>query len=190
MLCYRLKVKRLEMVAVEMPDNLDQQAQMLYQLAKENPTDENLQLAVNIVKSTRRSRGSLQGWNQRYRDDIVDLGERIEAHQTENLALIQELETLNQELVQLTQEKIRLVAERQKAIAELKNIDTEVKMAVAQVKQSTSWYGKFSILWSFLNSLFLDNEDMGEVDYVIQPDPDNPQLGSSVSDIQRSLLDR
>lgn len=172
-----------------MSQDLDQKAYYLYKLAKENPHDENLQLAANLVKSTRRSRGTLQSWNQRYRDDIGELGEVIQAKEDENLELKQELVAINQELEHLAQERIRLIAQRKKAIADLKQIDDEVKMAVAKVKQSKTWHGKFSALWSFMNSLFLDNEDMGTIDYSIEPDPDKPQLGSSVADVQRSLRD-
>ncbi|MEA5535299.1 hypothetical protein [Crocosphaera sp. XPORK-15E] len=39
----------------------------VYQLAKSYPNDTNLQEAVTIIKSLRRSQGALQGWNERYR---------------------------------------------------------------------------------------------------------------------------
>ncbi|NJN72652.1 MAG: hypothetical protein HC799_07495 [Limnothrix sp. RL_2_0] len=173
-----------------MSQDLDQKAYYLYKLAKENPHDENLQLAANLVKSTRRSRGSLQSWNQRYREDINDLDALVQSKEEANMELQQELMVMNQELELLAQEKIRLVAQRKKAIAELKKIDDEVTVAVAQVKSKKTWFGKFSVLWSFMNTLFLDDEDMGEVDYSLQPDPDQPQLGSSIADVQKSLLDK
>ncbi|MGB2923667.1 MAG: hypothetical protein WBB82_00020 [Limnothrix sp.] len=173
-----------------MSQDLDQQAYQLYQLAKDHPDDENLQLAANLVKSTRRSRGSLQGWNQRYRGNISDLGEQLHNQEDANIQLKAELNVLSQELRDLTQQKIRMAQERDKLTGQLREIETEVTMAVAKVKQSKTLYGKFSALWSFMNSLFLDNEDMGEFDYSIEPDPDKPQLGSSIADVQRSLLDK
>lgn len=173
-----------------MSQDLDQKAYRLYQLAKENPHDENLQLAVSLVKSTRRSQGSLQGWNQRYRNDISDLGEQVQEQENVNLQLKEELNILSQDLRDLTQQKIQMAKEREKVNAQLREIETEVKMAVAKVKQSKTLHGKFSALWSFMNSLFLDNEDMGELDYSVGGDPDKPQLGSSVADVQKSLLDK
>jgi hypothetical protein len=44
-----------------MTDKIEQQVEQLYQLAKQNPDDTNFQAAVQIVKTLRRSWGSLQG---------------------------------------------------------------------------------------------------------------------------------
>lgn len=173
-----------------MAKDLEQETFELYQLAKENPQDENLQRAVSILKSTRRSRGSLQAWNDRYRGSISELDQQIQTKEQENADLQEQLSELQAEMNSLVQERARLIGERQKAIAELKKIDTEVKMAVAQVKSSKTWYGKFSTLWTFIHGLFLDDEDFGEVDHSLEADPDKPQLGSSVADVQRSLLDK
>lgn len=173
-----------------MSQDLDQKARDLYKLAKDNPHDKNLQLAANLVKSTRRSRSTLQSWNHRYREDISDLGEQVQDQEDVNIQLKAELNVLSQELRDLTQQKIQMAQEREKVNAQLREIQTEVTMAVAKVKQSKTWHGKFSVLWSFMNSLFLDNEDMGQVDYSIEADPDKPQLGSSIADVQKSLLDK
>lgn len=175
-----------------MEDKLEQQVKQLYQLAKENEQDESLQMAVDVIKSIRRSRGSLQAWNQRYREGIETLNEEIKLQESQNLALKQELAMLSQEMEIMAYEKQRLQAEKQKVLAELRNIELEVKVATQKVQSTRSLYGKFSIVWGFLQSVFFsDNpQDFGKIDNSIEPDPDKPQMGSGVADTQKSLLDK
>lgn len=193
-------------------ENFEELIKRLYEMAKESPEDENLQEVVKLIKFMRRSRGSLQSWNQRYRSDITNLQDEVNEQMLTNENLQQQLAEAQQEMEQLGLEKQRLTREREKIRAELRQIDQEVKVAAEKVRSTNSLYGKFSIVWQFLQSTFFseDPQTFGKIERgddddednlppgagVIDPDRkpnddgDKPWMGSSRADIQRDLLDR
>lgn len=199
-------------------ENFEELIKHLYEMARENPDDEKLQEIVDLIKFLRRSRGSLQSWNQRYRSDITNLQDEVNEQMLTNEALQQDLARAQQEMQQLALEKQRLAQEREKIRAELKQIDQEVKVAAAKVRSTKSLYGKFSIVWSFLQSTFFsDNpQDFGKIEPgdagsnagkggnngngnfpgagVIDPEPedydDKPWMKTDRASVQRDLLDR
>lgn len=175
-----------------MEDKLEQQVKQLYQQAKEESDNESLQMAVDVIKTMRRSRGSLQAWNQRYREGIDSLSEEVKIREAQNLTLQEELKILSQEMEIIAYEKQRLQAEKQKVMAELREIEIQVNVAAKKVQSTHSLYGKFSIVWEFLQSVFFsdDPQDFGAINNAIEPDPDKPQMGSGVANNQRSLLDK
>ncbi|MEA5511598.1 hypothetical protein VB715_17630 [Crocosphaera sp. UHCC 0190] len=178
----------------------------VYKLARSYPDDPNLQESVEIIKSLRRSQGALQGWNERYRFDntqlkgeIVYLSDENSQLQTEvndlslNLdSLKSELANLNQEMLNLTQEKARIYAERARVIAELKKIETEVEIATIKAKETKSLYGKFTIIWTLMQSLFFsdDPQDFGKIDNTVAYDPEKPQMAIDPVAIGKDLLDK
>ncbi|ACB00992.1 conserved hypothetical protein (plasmid) [Picosynechococcus sp. PCC 7002] len=192
-------------------ENFEELIKRLYEMARENPDDEDLQAIVELIKFLRRSRGSLQSWNHRYRSDITNLQDEVNDQMLTNESLQQDLLRAQQEMQQLALEKQRLAQEREKIRAELKEIDREVKVAAAKVRSSKSLYGKFSIVWNFLQSTFFsdDPQDFGKIEPGNDDDPDippsagpvdpnpnpnsggdKPWMSSSRADIQRDLLDR
>lgn len=174
-------------------DVVEEKVQRLYQLAKKYPDDERLQTAVAAVKSLRRSRGSLQGWNSRYRQEVGQLNTEIQLKDQEKLALEQELDKVQQEVQGMVAQKQRLIAERERVQAELRHIQTEVELAAARVKETHGWFGKFSILWTFVNSVFFDDGDrpeMGKIETSVKPDPDRPQMQTDPASIGKDLLGR
>ncbi|QUS60266.1 hypothetical protein IQE94_14580 [Synechocystis sp. PCC 7339] len=167
-------------------DQIEQKVKELYDLAKIYPDDENLQIAVSSLKSIRRSRGSLQSWNSRYRSQISDLNNSIEIQEEEKNRLQAELDQIKLEVKNSVVEKQRMIIERDKIKADLKNIQTEVELAALKVKESKSWFGKFHILWTFVNSVFFDEPpDMGLIDTSPKSDPDKPQMDTKPSSIGR-----
>jgi hypothetical protein len=76
------------------PDRIEEEIKRLYQLARANPEDENLRTAVQVVKTVRRSRGSLQGWNNRYREDIQSLNDQVLLQEQEKALLQSEVNDL------------------------------------------------------------------------------------------------
>jgi hypothetical protein len=180
-----------------MTDPIEEQVKVLYQLARENPEDENLQTAVKIVKKVRRSRGSLQGWNERYRGDIRSLNDQI-------LIQAQEKAHLQSELQKIVEQKTSIIIQRDKAKAELRKIEIEASIAAAQLRKNYSWYGKFMILWNFVRSVFDISLDMDGNAVITNPNhPNNPRIlgdlddlndkpwmGTDSASIQRDLLDR
>lgn len=167
-------------------DRIEQKVKELYDLAKIYPDDENLQIAVSTLKSIRRSRGSLQSWNSRYRSQISDLNSSIEIQEEEKNRLQAELDQIKIEVQNSIAEKQKMIIERDKIKAELKNIQTEVELAAFKVKESRSWFGKFHILWTFVNSVFFDEPpDMGLIDTSLKSDPDKPQMDTKPSSIGR-----
>ena len=179
-------------------ERLEKSIKELYQLAKERD-DESFQLAVDVIKTMRRSRGSLQAWNQRYREGIESLHEDIQAQEDLNHRLQSELNLLKEDMQEIALEKQRILQERQKAIQqrdfltnELKQIDIEAKVAAEKVQSTKSLFGKFSIMWTFFQSTFFsdDPKDYGVIDNSFEPDPDKPQLGSGIANLQKDLLDK
>ncbi|WP_332867674.1 hypothetical protein [Pannus brasiliensis] len=186
--------------------DIDERVDSLYKLARKNPDNSELQDVVEIVKFLRRSQGSLQGWNERYRQEKGDLKLQIDSLNAELESLNSEVSTLtrdrermsaereklNAEMLDLTESIAKRTAEKERAIAELKNVEREVKMAARNVRETRSIFGKFTILWTLLRSLFLDEEweDFGAIDNRLPTDPDKPQMGSGQADNNRSLLDK
>ncbi len=167
-------------------DQVEQKVKELYELAKVYPDDENLQIAVSALKSIRRSRGSLQSWNSRYRSQISDLNNSIEIQEEEKNRLQAKLDQTNLEVHNLILERQKMLVEKDKVKAELRNIQTEVELAALKVKESKSWFGKFHILWTFVNSVFFDEPpDMGLIDTSLKSDPDKPQMDTKPSSIGR-----
>ncbi len=180
-------------------ERLERQVKDLYKLAKERCDDESLQLAVDVIKTMRRSRGSLQAWNQRYREGIESLHEDIQTQEDLNHTLQSELNLLQEDMRAITLEKQRIMQEKLRAMQqrdiltnELKQIDLEAKVAAKKVQSTKSLFGKFSIMWSFFQSTFFsdDPEDYGVIDNSFEPDPDKPQLGSGIASLQKDLLDK
>jgi seryl-tRNA synthetase len=174
-------------------DVVEEKVQRLYKLAKEHPDDERLQMAKEAIESLRRSRGSLQGWNGRYREEVSQLNTEIQVKDQEKIALTQELGKVQQEVQAMIQQKQRLIAEREKVQAELRHIQTEVELAAARVKETHGWFGKFSILWTFINSVFFDDgdrPDMGKIETSVKVDPDRPQMQTDPASIGKDLLNR
>ena len=180
-------------------EKLDKQVKELYQIAKERCDDQSLQLAVDVIKTMRRSRGSLQAWNQRYREGIESLHEDIQAQEDLNHTLQSELNFLKEDMQEMTLEKQRILKEKAQLIqkrdiltSELKQIDLEAKMAASKVQSTKSLFGKFSIMWSFFQSTFFsdDPKDYGVIDSSFDPDPDKPQLSSGIASLQKDLLDK
>jgi Mlc titration factor MtfA (ptsG expression regulator) len=97
------------------PDRIEEEIKRLYQLARANPDDENLRTAVQIVKTVRRSRGSLQGWNNRYRGNIQSLNDQV-------LLQEQEKARLQSEVNDLIEQKRLVIIQRDKVKAELRKI--------------------------------------------------------------------
>jgi chromosome segregation ATPase len=158
---------------------LDQRVEELYTLARQKPDDTNLQEAVDIVKTLRRSQGALKGWNGRYREENNNLNQEIQQISTE-------LSLLNQQMQQLTEDKQRILREREKFLAELKHIETEVQVAAARVKNTKTTWGKLDILWTLVKSLFLDESfHLGKIDNSLPPEERGTWLGSSAADIQK-----
>ena len=187
-----------------MTDTIEQQVKQLYLLAKQNPDDANLQTAAQVVEKVRRSRGSLQGWNERYRGDIKSLNGQIEIQESEIKQLQFELNTVNEQVSDLIEQKRLAIIQRDRVKAELRKIEVEVSMTVAQVKESHSWYGKFMILWNFIRLVFdvppevdsngIVNNSESKKNPTIVGDLDDLNDKSSMktdrASIQRDLLDR
>lgn len=185
-----------------MTDKIEQQVEQLYQLAKENPDDTNFQAAVQIVKTLRRSRGSLQGWNDRYRGDINSLNGQIEIQESEINRLQSELDVVNKQVNDYIEQKRLAIIQRDRLKAELRNIEREAELTTLRVKENHSWYGKFMIIWNFMHSVFLDIpseiDSNGVLDNSQAPkilnDLDDlnrkPWMKADTASIQRDSLDR
>jgi predicted trehalose synthase len=179
------------------PDRIEEEIKRLYQLARANPEDENLRTAVQIVKTVRRSRGSLQGWNNRYREDIQSLNDQI-------LLQEQEKARFQSELYSIIEQRQLIEAQRDKAKAELRKIETEANIAAAKIRENHSWYGKFMILWNFVRVVFDVPPDIDSNGILDNPkNPNSPTIINDLDDlrdksgmrtdsasIQRDLLDR
>lgn len=179
------------------PDRIEEEIKRLYQLARANPEDENLRTAVQIVKTVRRSRGSLQGWNKRYREDIQSLNNQI-------LLQEQEKTRLQSEVNDLIEQKRLVIIQRDKVKAELRKIEIEANIAAAKIRENHSWYGKFMILWNFVRVVFDVPPDIDSNGILDNPkNPNSPTIINDLDDlrdksamrtdltsIQRDLLDR
>ena len=200
---YQIKIL-FHLEAASMTDTIEQQVKQLYLLAKQNPDDANLQTAAHVVEKVRRSRGSLQGWNERYRGDIKSLNGQIEIQESEIKQLQFELNTVNEQVSDLIEQKRLAIIQRDRVKAELRKIEVEVSMTVAQVKESHSWYGKFMILWNFIRLVFdvppevdsngIVNNSESKKNPTIVGDLDDLNdkysMKTDRASIQRDLLDR
>lgn len=189
-----------------MTTTIDTRVKSIYKLAKAYPDNEQLQEAVGIVKTLRRSQGQLAYWSKQHKIDkkklkaeIITLSkenQELEVQiklKSENIAVLKsELQQINEQMTQLTEDKQRAIAQRDRVIAELKHIETEVELASIKVKETKSIYGKFSIIWTLIQSLFFSDNppDIGEIDNTLPYDPNKPQMGTSPADIGRDLLDK
>lgn len=179
------------------PDRIEEEIKRLYQLARANPEDENLRTAVQVVKTVRRSRGSLQGWNNRYREDIQSLNDQV-------LLQEQEKALLQSEVNDLIEQKRLVIIQRDKVKAELRKIEIEANIAAAKIRENHSWYGKFMILWNFIRLVFDVPPDIDSNGILDNPkNPNSPTIINDLDDlrdksamrtdltsIQRDLLDR
>lgn len=186
--------------------DIDTRVKSVYKLAKHYPNNEELQEAVGVVKTLRRSQGQLTYWSEQHKIDKKKLKAEIVTLSKENQelevqiklkiedidALKSELRQYDEQMVKLTQDKKRAIAERDKVIGELKHIETEVELATKKVQQTQSLYGKLSILWVLIQSLFFsdDSQSFGKIDNTVSYDPNKPQMGTTSADIGRNLLDK
>lgn len=186
--------------------DIDTRVKSVYKLAKSYPDNEQLQEAVGVVKTLRRSQGQLAFWSEQHKIDKKKLRAEIITLCKENQelevqiklkledinSLKSELAQINQQMTQLTQEKQKVIAQRDKVIADLRHIETEVELARMKVQQTQSIYGKLGILWTLIQSLFFsdDPQGFGKIDNSVESDPDKPWMGTSSADIGRNLLDK
>lgn len=185
-----------------MTDRIEQQVEQLYQLAKENPEDTNIQLAVQVVKTLRRSRGSLQGWNERYRGDISSLNSQIEINESEINRLQSELDVVSKQVNDYLEQKRLAIIQRDRLKAEIRNIEREAQLTAIRVKENHSWYGKFMIIWNFIHSVFkdipleidsngvIDNSQAPRIIDDLEDLKGKPWMGTDTASIQRDSLDR
>ena len=188
-------------MSAAMTDKIEQQVEKLYQLAKENPDDANFQAAVQIVKTLRRSRGSLQGWNDRYRVNIESLNDEIEIQESEINRLQSELHNANEQVKDVIEQTRLAIIQRDKVKAELRKIEVEVNMAVAQIKENHSLHGKFMIFWNFIQLVFdvpseidsngiLDNSQAPKISNDLDDLNNKAWMKTDTASIQRDSLDR
>lgn len=184
-----------------------------YKLTNKNPEDPNLKEAYEIIVSLRKWQGQYQRWNDEYRKNKKELKEEIIHLSEENQQLEQQVvtiaqvnnslqfkltkikqekEELNYEMEKLTYEKQRILTERDRIKNELRKIETEVEMIAIKVKQTNSLYGKFTIVWQFLQSVFFSNDpkDFGTIDNTLPGYEDKPQMKTDPGSIGRDLLDK
>ncbi len=188
-----------------MTTTIDTRVKSVYKLAKTYPDNEQLQEAVGIVKTLRRSQGQLAYWSEQHKIDKKQLKAEIITLSKENQelevqirlksdnieVLKSELEQINEQMKQLTQDKQRAIAQRDRVIADLKKIETEVEIATIKVQKTNNLFGKFSIIWTLIQSLFFsDNpQDFGKIDNTLPDFDDKEQMKTDPSSINRSLLD-
>ncbi len=189
-----------------MTTTIDTRVKSVYKLAKAYPDNEQLQEAVGVVKTLRRSQGQLIYWSEKHKIDkkqlkaeIITLSkenQELEVQiklKSENIEVLKsELNQINERMTQLTEDKQRMIAQRDRVLAELKQIETEVEIATIKVQQTNSIYEKFSIIWTLVQSLFFSNntQDFGKIDNSLPDDDDKDQMKTDPSSINRSLLDR
>ncbi|ACB49676.1 hypothetical protein cce_0325 [Crocosphaera subtropica ATCC 51142] len=189
-----------------MTTTIDARVKSVYKLAKTYPDNQQLQEAVGVVKTLRRSQGQLAFWSEQHKIDKKQLKAEIITLSRENQALevqirlkVQDIDRLkseltqiNEQMTQLTEEKQRMIAQRDRVIAQLKQIETEVELATIQVRQTNDLFKKFSIIWTLLQSLFFRDtrQGYGKIDNTLPDFKDKPQMGTSSADIGRDLLDK
>ena len=142
--------------------DIDTRVKDVYKLAKTYPNNAELQEAVGIVKTLRRSRGQLVYRSEQHKIDKKKLKAEIVTLSKENQELeVQikikyetiellksELTQINEQMTQLTQEKQRMIAQRDRVVAQLRKIETEVEIATIKVRETNDLFHKFSIIWT------------------------------------------
>ena len=190
----------------KMTVDIETRVKSVYKLAKTYPDNEQLQEAVEVVKTLRRSQGQLAHWSEQHKIDKKKLKAEIITLSKENQelevqikikydtieSLKSELTEINQQMTQLTEDKQRMIVQRDRVVAELKQIETEVELATIKVKQTNDLFEKFSIIWTLIQSLFFrdDPQDYGTIDNTLPDFDDKEQMKTDPSSINRSLLDR
>ncbi|MDJ0659589.1 MAG: hypothetical protein QNJ42_08865 [Crocosphaera sp.] len=186
-----------------MTTTIDTRVKSVYKLAKAYPDNEQLQEAVGIVKTLRRSQGQLAYWSEQHQIDkkklkaeIITLSkenQELEVQiklKSENIEILKsELQQINEQMTQLTQDKQRMIAHRDKVLADLKQIKTEVELATINVQKTNNLFEKFSIIWTLIQSLFFSNnpQDYGKIDNTLPDFDDKPWMGTSPADIGKDL---
>lgn len=184
------------------PDRIEEEIKRLYQLARANPEDENLRTAVQIVKTVRRSRGSLQGWNNRYRGNIQSLNDQVMLQEQEKARLQSELDNINIKVNDLIDQERIASIKLDRLNAKLRNIQKEADLVVLKIRENHSWYGKFMLLWNFVRSVFsdippeidsngiLDNSQSPRILDDLDDLNNKSWMKTDSASIQRDLLDR
>ena len=126
----------------------------------------------------RRSRGSLQGWNNRYRGNIQSLNDQV-------LLQEQEKARLQSEVNDLIEQKRLVIIQRDKVKAELRKIEIEANIAAAKIRENHSWYGKFMILWNFIRLVFDVPPDIDSNGILDNPkNPNSPTIINDLDDLR------
>ncbi|MGK7930509.1 MAG: hypothetical protein AB4041_03605, partial [Microcystaceae cyanobacterium] len=113
-----------------MTTTIDTRVKSVYKLAKNYPDNEQLQEAVEVVKTLRRSQGQLAYWSEQHKIDKKQLKAEIITLSKENQelevqiklksedidSLKSELKQLDQQMLQLTEDKQRMSAQRDKVL--------------------------------------------------------------------------
>ncbi|MDJ0508830.1 MAG: hypothetical protein QNJ64_06220 [Crocosphaera sp.] len=186
--------------------DIETRVKTVYELAKTYPNNEQLQEAVGVVKTLRRSQGQLNYWSEQHKIDkkqlkaeIITLSkenEELEVQirlKSDNIEVLKsELNQINERMTQLTEDKQRMIAQRDRVVAELKQIETEVEIATKRVQQTNSIYEKFTVIWTLVQSLFFSHNprSFGKIDNSLPDDDDKDQMKTKIENINRNLLDR
>ena len=131
-----------------MTTTIDTRVKGVYKLAKAYPDNEQLQEAVEVVKTLRRSQGQSVRRREEYKLDQKKLkaeiikvskeNQELEVQiklKSENIEVLKsELNQIHEQMMQLTEDKQRMIAQRDKVLAELKQIETEVELATKRVQ--------------------------------------------------------
>ncbi len=182
-----------------MKEGFEEKVQELYQLAKEKPEDQAFQDAIEVIKSLRISRGTLQSWTGKYRDQIEVLETDIDTLEgelvlkgDEKIQLERQLDAANQEITTLIQNLEQITIKKDRLYAELRQMEQEAYAVAERVRKTNSIFGKFQAVWQFLQLIFFEDDpkDPGTIDLNPEADPEKPQMGSGVTNTQRSLLDK
>ena len=186
-----------------MTTTIGNRVESVYDLAKRYPDNKQLQEAVEVVKTLRRSQSQYERWSKQHKIDKKNLkaeitkvskeNQELEVQiklKSENIEVLQsELNQINEQMMQLTQEKQRMIAQRDRVIAELKEIEKEVEIATIQVKQTNNLFEKFSIIWILIQSLFFksDPQDFGNIENTLPDFTDKPWMRTTPADIGKDL---
>ena len=186
-----------------MTTTIDTRVKSVYKLAKAYPHNEQLQEAVEVVKTLRRSQGQSVRRREEYKlhqkklkAEIIkvskenhELEVQIKLNSEDINSLKSELQQINRNMIQLTQEKQRMIAQRDKVVSELKQIEKEVEIATIKVKKTNNLFEKFSIIWILIQSLFFqdDPQDFGNIENTLPDFTDKPWMGTTPADIGKDL---
>jgi glutamine amidotransferase-like uncharacterized protein len=175
--------------------NVDEKVNNLYKrLRAKDITKEDYTEAVAVIKHQRRRIGALQGWNNRYRVEVVHL-------KKEN-ATVQQLKhqvAMQKQVIQkLVQDKTQLNQQMQQAIQELEEYENKVLKVQSAYEQASRADGtmklwdRFNVLLLALKELFsptpLDSEtNIKEVN--AENLDDKPWMKTDQASIGKALLD-